>query len=138
MKKISIVLAVFVLVFLLCGCGKDFISTASAEQCPTEKEHITIDVANLAGTYSLSSLLINGQDETSNIGVLEASGLYCELEISENGSGAINVFDDKADVVFDGERMLMFTNSASDGVNFTYDGHALSFVYNGYELTFTK
>ena len=138
MKKFFSLILTSALIFVFCGCGKELISTASAEQSPPEQERITVNVADLAGAYTISKLLIDGSDETNNIESLEAAGLYCKLTVNEDGSGVLYVFDTETNVVFDGERMLMFTTSSSNGTSFTYASNSLSLVYNEYELTFTK
>ena len=131
MKKSFLILLVLAAFFTFCSGGSKTGSTAVPEP-----QRLSVDTADLAGDYRLSALTIDGRDESDSIGTLNTVGLGCSMTVNEDGSGHLTAFGEEEDLVFAGDRMLLFIGK--EGLPFSLNGTELSFEYDGREIQMQK
>ena len=131
MKKAFLILLVLAAFFTFCSCGRNADSAAAPEP-----QRLSVDTAELAGDYRLSALTIDGRDESDSIGTLNTVGLGCSMTVNEDGTGHLTAFGEEEDLVFAGDRMLLFIGK--EGFPFSLNGTELSFEYDGREIQMQK
>ena len=90
--------------------------------------------ANVVGSYELTGIERNGEDQSSSLDILEGLGMTASLELKDDKTGELDLFGEKTPLTFDGNQITM--NGVS--TEFTYKDGQLSLENNGAKLTFTK
>ena len=118
MKKIAAVLTLCLLVFALASCG-------------------SADNSKIIGTYDLVSASGNRINVTQDqIDTLKAIGMTATLEVNDDGTAVMNLFDKKYDMTYDISKMIFVI----DGKNakFKCDGTTLTLSDSDAKLVFEK
>lgn len=59
---------------------------------------------DLTGNYELTALEVNGEDQTSTLGLMKAFGISATLEIENDKEGKLSIFGDEAKFTYDGKK----------------------------------
>ena len=101
---------------------------------------ITFGVVNLikgpdiSGTYELTGLEENGEDQSSSISLYNALGLTFSLELKSDHTGTISVFGQSNDLTYDRNKMKYEDSE----VEYTYKDGAITLETESVKLIFTK
>ena len=90
---------------------------------------------NLAGTYTLTGIERDGEDQSSGIGILESFGKKATLELRDDKTGEMDLFGEKSEIKYDKNQI---TINEKDTTDYEYKDGKFSTVINGAKLTFTK
>lgn len=88
----------------------------------------------VVGTYKLTGIERDGEDQSSSISILEGLGMKATLELKEDKTGELDLFGDKSEVKYDNKQITI--NGAS--TDYTYKDGKFSMEDNGAKLIFTK
>ncbi|MBQ3306198.1 hypothetical protein IJH02_02060 [Candidatus Saccharibacteria bacterium] len=89
---------------------------------------------NLVGTYKLTGIERDGEDQSNSISILEGLGMSATMELKSDKSGKLDLFGEESDVTYDDKNITI--NGASS--EYTFKDGKLSMEQNGSKLIFTK
>lgn len=89
---------------------------------------------NLVGTYKLTGIERNGEDQSSSISILEGLGMSATMELKDDKSGNLDLFGEKSDLNYD-DKNITINGAASE---YEFKDGKLSLEKNGSKLIFTK
>ena len=89
---------------------------------------------NLVGTYKLTGIERDGEDQSSSISILEGLGMKATMELKDDKTGEMDLFGEKSEVKYDNNQITI-NNNATD---YEYKDGKFSTTINGAKLTFTK
>ncbi len=88
---------------------------------------------NISGTYELTGMESDGEDQSDSITVLKGLGLKATLELKEDKTGKLDLFGDSSDITYDKEKINIDGNAAG----YSYKDGTLTIEENGTKLIFT-
>ena len=88
---------------------------------------------NIAGTYELTGMESNGEDQSASLGVLKGLGLEATLELKEDKTGKLNLFGDESDVTYDKDQITIDDGTAK----YNYKDGTITLEENGTKLIFS-
>ena len=88
---------------------------------------------NISGTYELTGMESDGEDQSDSITVLKGLGLKATLELKEDKTGKLDLFGDDSDLTYDKDKINIDGNAAS----YSYKDGTLTIEENGTKLIFS-
>ena len=88
---------------------------------------------NIVGTYELTGMESNGEDQSASLGVLKGLGLEATLELKEDKTGKLNLFGEESDVTYNKDQITINDDTA----NYNYKDGTITLEENGTKLIFS-
>lgn len=103
---------------------------------------IIVNVANkpslAIGTYSLTSMEEDGEDQTESLALIKAFGLSANLEIKDKESGKLNLFGEEVEFKYDDKYIIVNSDEGEEKTEYTFKDNQLTFEQGDSKLVFTK
>ena len=87
---------------------------------------------NLIGSYELTSMIVDGEDQTSTLGLMKAFGIEATLEIENDKEGKLSIFGDDAKFTYDGKKFHFEKDDDGSGpseANYTAKDDTITLSY---------
>ena len=69
---------------------------------------------DLTGSYELTGMEVDGEDQTSTLGLMKAFGIEATLEIENDKDGKLNIFGDEAKFTYDGKKFHFIPDESDE------------------------
>ncbi len=101
-----------------CSCGKDEPNV----------------LAERAGTYEVTAMITDGKETPAeDLTLLKSKGLDCILTLADDGTGTVDLFGEKNDLIWDEESI----SAGGKIMSYTYEDRQIVLVNGNSTLTFT-
>lgn len=90
--------------------------------------------ANLVGTYKLTGIERDGEDQSNSISILEGLGMTATMELRDDNTGELDLFGEKSEITYDGKTLTIDGQSTE----YKYKDGELSMEQGDSKLIFTK
>jgi len=104
---------------------------------------------NMVGKYDLTSIVSDGEDQSSSLDLMKAFGLTYEIEITDDKNGKMNVLGEEINFTYDGKQfhfeMPTSEDDEGDSVevtktdsDYTFKDDKITLKYDNSEMVFSK
>ena len=96
---------------------------------------------NIVGTYDLTGMIEDGEDQSSTIENLKSYNLSATLELRSDKTGTLSFFGTDSQITYDDKQFTYVGNSEgeSDTCEYSFDGQKITLkTSENSEMTFTK
>lgn len=90
------------------------------------------------GTYTLTGIEEDGQDQSESLSLIKTFGLTATLEIKDKESGNLNLFGEEVDFKYDNKYIIVNGEDGEEKTEYTYKDNQLTFEQEDSKLIFTK
>lgn len=90
------------------------------------------------GTYTLTGIEEDGQDQSESLSLIKTFGLTATLEIKDKESGNLNLFGEEVDFKYDNKYIIVNGEDGEEKTEYTYKDNQLTFEQKDSKLIFTK
>lgn len=95
---------------------------------------ICLGKPNLVGTYKLTGIERDGEDQSNSINILEGLGMTATMELKEDKTGELDLFGEKSEITYD-DKNITIDNQPTE---YKYKDGEISIEQGGSKLIFTK
>ena len=103
---------------------------------------VVVNIANkpslAIGTYSLTGMEEDGEDQAESLALIKAFGLTANLEIKDGESGKLNLFGEEVEFKYDDKYIIVDGEDGEEKTEYTYKDNQLTFEQDDSKLIFTK